>query len=182
MSGLRATRIATVGLAAVIGGTVGAASMTAATAVTVPLDADFGIVLPGATAQSSKDVTVPKASFVAQAEWLDVSGAGVWDAALCSVSRCTPLEMLAGASIPAGDYRVVIEVTMPMDASAGAHTAARGHISLMESIELPLTDDTGLAATGGTLPWFAALAGAAAVGGGTALVLRRRRPREEKAR
>lgn len=174
-------RPAAVGLAAVIGGAVGAASMTAATAVTVPLDADFGIVLPGETAQASTDLAVPARSIVTKAEWVEVSGSGVWGAALCSASECTPLEELAGTAVDAGRYRVVIDVTMPMDASATSRTAASGEIALMESVELPLTDGR-LAATGGTMPWIAALAGAAALAGGTAILIRRRKHEEEDAR
>ncbi len=183
MTGRWGKRVAAVGIAAVIGAAVGAASMTAASAVSVPLDADFGIVMPGATAQSSADVTVARASFVTHAEWLVVSGTGSWSASLCSDASCTPLADLTGASLAAGDYRVVIEVTMPMDASTvDSHTSARGRLALVEAIELPLTTDEGLAATGATAPWIAALVGAGALGGGVALLLRRRRPHEEDAR
>jgi len=170
-------RLVAIALAAALGGAVGAASITAASAVMVPLEADFGVLMPGESASASVDLSVPVASVVAQAEWTGITGPGAWGARLCSQTACTLLDKLVGASVPAGSYRVVIDVTVPENVSSAA-TSARGHITLMESLELPLTD--GLALTGSALPWIAMLAGAAALGGGTAVLLRRRR-REETA-
>lgn len=172
-------RLIAIGLAAVIGGAVGAASLTAASAVTVPIDADFGILLPGATAEGSTPVEIPSASVVTAAGWTERTGAGVWGARLCSATDCTPLEALAGTEITAGSYQVVIDVTMPADRLAAGETSASGSIAFMESVELPLTDG-GLAVTGAAMPWIAMIAGATALGTGAAILLRRRRSTHEE--
>ncbi|MDN3496742.1 LPXTG cell wall anchor domain-containing protein [Planococcus sp. APC 4015] len=174
-------RLFAIGLAAVLGAAAGAASVAPASAVTVPLDADFGVVMPGESAETSTVLEVPVASVVTVAEWSIATGSGVWGARLCSPSSCTELEELTGTSIAAGSYRVEMSVTMPTDAVGTGATAASGRISLMEAADFPLTDGAGLAVTGGTLSWIAVVAGAAAVGGGAGLLLRRRRADDEEA-
>lgn len=171
--------VVAIGLAAVLGAAAGAALVSAASAVTVPLEADFGVMMPGASAESETSLSVPVSSVVTAAEWSTVTGAGVWGARLCGAATCTDLDELVGTAIDAGSYRVVVDVTMPMDAAGTGPTAASGRISLMES-SLPLSDGGALAVTGAALPWVAMLAGAAALGGGTALLVRRRRPEDEE--
>ncbi|MET0297272.1 MAG: LPXTG cell wall anchor domain-containing protein [Microbacterium sp.] len=165
--------------AAVLGGAAGAASVTAAVAVPVPLAADFGVLLPGADASASVDVVVPTDAVVAQAEWLELSGPGSWNASLCAAASCTALDELPGTEVPAGSYRVVIDVSMPTDAAA-ASTSAQGRIALVQQTTLPLTDGE-LAITGAAAPWIASIVGATALAAGAALLLRRRGRDEESA-
>lgn len=173
-------RYVAIALAAVLGGAVGAAlTGGAASASTVPFHADFGLVMPGETREVRSDVVVPVLSTVTTAGWDEVLGEGAWGAELCDAwGVCTPVDELAGATLAAGTYGLVLGLEMPSDAS-GAATSGRGRIVLTEVPPLPLTEG-GLAATGGGLPWIAGAVGAAAVGGGAALVLRRRRETEEE--
>ncbi len=168
-------------LAAVIGGALGAASLTgAASASTIPFDVDFGIVMPGEAREARVDVVVPVISTVTAAGWDEITGDGAWGAELCDAGgACTPVAELVGTTLQIDTYDLVLGVTMPETAS-GAATSGGGRISLEEIPELPVTG--GLAATGGTLPWIAAAIGAAALGSGAAILIRRRRTEEETTR
>ncbi|GAA1844641.1 hypothetical protein ACFQZV_10525 [Microbacterium koreense] len=164
-------------LAAVIGGVSGIfLTGGVATATTMPLDVDFGVVPPGQERSAEREVVVPTDAVVQTAGWDARDGDGVWTADLCSAERCTSVDALAGAELAAGTYRLVVGVSIPWESDA-VPTSADGHIALIELFELPLPDD-GLAITGATVPWLAAGVGALALATGTA-VLVRRRDREE---
>ncbi len=168
-----------IALTALLGGAVGTALLSApAAASAIPFDVDFGILMPGESREARTEVIVPVISTVTTAGWDEITGNGMWDAALCDAGDvCTPIDQLVGTTLQIGTYDIVVGITMPTTATDAA-TSGRGHISLTEIPELPLTDD-GLAVTGGTMPWIAAAIGAIALGSGAGLLLRRRRDREE---
>lgn len=171
-------------LAAICGATVGLAlAAPAAQAETLPLTYDLGVVMPGASASVTRDVEVPMRSTVAAASFGADDADAAWTAHLCGPSgACHAVGDLAGTTLDAGDYRLVVEVTMPAEAAtdATANVASTGAITLVPDATAP--SDGTLPATGGTVPTAAAVIGAALAGGGALLLLgaRRRRNRTEE--
>lgn len=161
--------------AAIVGGACGIAAAAPAAAVTVPLVFDFGVVLPGASADATQEVTVARDSIVSEAVWTHDSGptSAGWDATICSdAGACRDFSALRGAHVKAGTYTVTMTVTMPVQAQQGEVAVSHGNVQLVE-------ESDALAVTGGSSGWPLAIAGAAIAGSGALLlVLRRRKERE----
>lgn len=172
----RSIRIAL--LAALGGATLGfAATAPAATAASLPLSYDLGIVMPGSSASVTRGFDVPLRSTVAEATFGAHDSDASWTADLCdSGGRCRAVDALAGTTLDAGDYHLVVAVSMPADADGAVSAASSGTITLVQAAATG-----GLAATGGTVPIAAAAVGAILAGGGAMLLIgaRRRRDREE---
>lgn len=166
-------------LAALVGASVGVAvAAPAASAETLPLTYDLGIVLPGTTASVERELTVPVRSVVTAATFDAPDTDAVWTADLCTAAGvCAPIADLDGTTLDAGDYHLVIAVAMSEGADGATSVASSGLLTLVQS-----ATTGGLPATGGTIPFSAAVIGATFAVGGALLLRagRRRRDREEE--
>lgn len=178
MMGLR-TRI--VALAGVVGAAVAVALVgPAASAQTLPLTYDLGVVLPGESRTMERAVEIPRHAAVVAADFGSTASTEGWDAQLCA-DRCIAVDALAGETLPAGDYRLIVTLTMPADGATVFESSARGSLTL---IDAGVGGTDALPATGGTLPVASMAVGAALAAGGALLLLvagRRRARRPEVA-
>ncbi len=139
--------------AALVGGALAFAFAQPASASTVPLTFDFGIVLPGATVTDTQRVIVHHTSIVAAAQWAPSSGPDdvVWRAQICGPDGgCSDFADLRGARVAPGTYTVTMSVTMPESTPQGDIAASGGFVQLVDQ-------SSGLASTGRTVPWSVAL-------------------------
>ncbi|CAI9392283.1 LPXTG cell wall anchor domain-containing protein [Microbacterium sp. T2.11-28] len=175
MIGLR-TRL--VALAGVVGAAVAVAVVgPAASAQTLPLTYDLGVVLPGESRTMEREIEIPRHASVAAADFGSGASADGWDARLCA-DRCIAVDALAGETLSAGRYRLIVTLTMPADGAIALESSARGSLTL---IDAGVGDADALPNTGGTLPVASMAVGAALASGGTLLLIagRRRSRRQE---
>ena len=177
MIGLR-TRI--VALAGVVGAAAAVALVgPAASAQTLPLAYDLGVVLPGESRTMEREIEIPRHASVAAAAFGSTASQAGWDAQLCA-ERCVAVDALAGETLSAGHYRLVVTLTMPADGSLAFESSARGSLTLVDS---GVGGAGALPATGGSLPVASMAVGAALASGGALLLVagRRRSRRQEVA-
>ncbi|WEK14194.1 MAG: hypothetical protein P0Y48_02995 [Candidatus Microbacterium phytovorans] len=182
---MTAARARLVALAAVVGATaaMGIAGASPASARTVPLTYDLGVVLPGQTRSIERTIDIPRDATVVSAQFADGAGGTGWDAQLCKEDDCSAVGDLTDAALAAGEYRLVVTLAMPVDATGVLGTSATGSLTLVDA---GVDADAILPATGGTLPLAAGLVGGALAAGGMLLLLvgggRRRRQVPAEAR
>ncbi|KZE90722.1 hypothetical protein [Microbacterium sp. TNHR37B] len=189
------TRILVLGLVVLVAGGVSALAQPApAVAQSVPLTHDFGVVLPGETVSHEQPFHVDVRAAVFDATFL-LDGDGAWTATVCGTTGvCRELSQLKGEVLDPGDYRLVLGLTVPEDAST-ADISADGLISLVEAevdssaVEPGATGGgtaaggPALAATGAQLPLVLILIGSGLLmAGGIVVVSTRRKPQSRDAR
>lgn len=175
------TRARIVVLAGILGAAVAlGAGAPAATAQTLPLSYDLGVVLPGESRSMERPIEVPRTVTVVSADFGSTSDEGLWHARLCDVSEtCTRVSDLDDRVLTAGDYRLVVTLTMPTDLDLPLSASAEGTMTLLDA-GVEATDI--LPATGGSSALTTAVLGGALAAGGALLVIaagRRRREAEE---
>jgi LPXTG-motif cell wall-anchored protein len=179
MIGLR-TRI--VALAAVVGAAAAVALVgPAAAAQTLPLTYDLGVVLPGESRTVEREIEIPRHVSVTAASFASTASDDAWDAQLCA-DRCIAVDDLTGETLSAGEYRLIVTLTMPADGAITLESSARGSLTLIDAAAGVGGTET-LPSTGGSLPVASMAVGAALAAGGALLLLsgRRRARRQEVA-
>lgn len=166
MKGLR-TRV--VVLAGVLGAAaaLGLSAPSAATAQTLPLAYDLGVVLPGETRTMERPVEIPRDAAVTSAGFDSAAATGDWNVRLCA-DDCIAVDALAGSVLDAGDYRLVVTLTMPAHGAAVLEASAWGSLTLVDA---GVAGSETLPSTGGNLPVASMAVGAALAAGGTLLVV-----------
>lgn len=176
MIGIRARVVALAGIL----GAAAALGLTApaATAQTLPLTYDLGVVLPGETRTMERPVRIPRDVAVVSAGFGSATAGTDWHAQLCSAD-CIAVDALAGATLDAGDYRLVVTLTMPADGAVVLDTSARGSLTIVDT---GVGGSETLPSTGGNLPVASMAVGAALATGGALLMVlaERRRARGEE--
>ncbi len=189
------TRILTLGLLVLVAGGVAALAQPApAVAQSVPLTHDFGVVLPGETVSHELTFHVDNRATVFDATFL-LDGDGAWSTTVCSAKGlCRDLSRLKGEILDSGDYRLILGLTLPEDAST-ADISADGVIRLVEAdVDSSVSEPgatgggvdpaiPGLPATGAQLPLLLILIGSGLLmAGGIVLASTRRHARPADAR
>lgn len=156
----------------VLAGILGAAaalgfSAPAATAQTLPITYDLGVVLPGETRTMERPIEIPRDAAVASAGFDSAAAHAGWNIQLCA-EDCIAVDALAGSILDAGDYRLVVTLTMPADGVAVLETSAWGSLTLVDA---GVAGSETLPSTGGNLPVASMAVGAALAAGGTLLVV-----------
>ncbi len=179
MIGLRPRVVA---LAGVVGAAAAVALVgPAASAQTLPLVYDLGVVLPGESRTMERDVQIPRDASVVAADFGSNATHDGWNAQLCS-DCCIAVEDLSGETLSAGDYRLIVTLTMPADDATALESSARGSLTLTDAVAGVGGTET-LPSTGGSLPVASMAVGAALASGGALLLIagRRRSRRHEVA-
>lgn len=156
----------------VLAGILGAAaalglSAPAATAQTLPLSYDLGVVLPGETRTMERPVRIARDAAVTSAGFDSAAAQSDWNVQLCA-EDCIAVDTLTGSVLDAGDYRLVVTLTMPATGAAVLEASAWGSLTLVDA---GVAGSETLPSTGGNLPVASMAVGAALAAGGTLLVV-----------